>query len=302
MGSVAVVHLVRYCNGIGPFQRFLRSYRAHPTGLKHDLVLIFKGFPRQELPTAFVHLLEGLAHKFFFLPDRGFDLRPYFAAVRRCSYRYFCFLNSFSQIAAPDWLEALHSHVVQPGVGLVGATGSYESFANIPVERRAAVRTLGAAVRLRSQMVHVMRDPEPQMIVQRTAAWVLGALRLWDPARHFPAFPNHHIRTNAFMASRETLLRVRVRPLLFKLAAFQLESGRDGITRQITDMGLRALVIDRHGRAFDKDSWHASNTFRQSQQEDVLVEDNQTQAYSRADHEQRARLSRAAWGAQARPG
>jgi hypothetical protein len=104
------------------------------------------------------------------------------------------------------------------------------------------------------------------------------------------------------MASREVLLRVRVPPILFKLSAFLLESGRNGLTRQVMAMGLEPLVVDRAGRAFEKERWHLANTFRQARQEDLLVEDNQTEAYARADRESRAALSRAAWGQHARPG
>jgi hypothetical protein len=49
------------------------------------------------------------------------------------------------------------------------------------------------------------------------------------------------------------------------------------------------------------DQWHLSNTFRQSLQEDLLVSDNQTDAYASADTNGRARLSRLAWGEWARP-
>jgi hypothetical protein len=139
------------------------------------------------------------------------------------------------------------------------------------------------------------------MAAQRAGAWLLGGLGLWKPSRHFPPFPNYHIRTNAFMASREVLLRVRVRPIVLKLSAFLLESGRSGLTRQVMAMGLKALVVDRTGRSFESGDWHLANTFRQSRQEDLLVEDNQTEAYARAERKERERLSRLAWGEYARP-
>jgi hypothetical protein len=103
------------------------------------------------------------------------------------------------------------------------------------------------------------------------------------------------------MVSREVLLRIRVRPLFFKLSAYLLESGCDGVTQQVMRLGLRPLIVDRSGEKFEKEHWHLANTFRQSRQEDLLVEDNQTEAYVRADLQQRIRLSRAAWGEYARP-
>jgi hypothetical protein len=292
MPGIGVVHLVRKANGIAPLERFIASYRDRPAGCAHELVLVCKGFPGR-LPPEYQRVLEGIEHRALHVPDRGFDLAPYFAAVRRLEYRDFCFLNSFSRIVAAGWLELLQRALAAPGVGLVGATASYQSFAQLSEERKG----LGMRARLR----HVASGATPREKAQRTGAWLLGGLGLWKPARHFPFFPNYHIRTNAFMASREVLLRVRVRPILFKLSAFLLESGRNGLTRQVMAMGLEPLVVDRAGRAFEKERWHLANTFRQARQEDLLVEDNQTEAYARADREGRAALSRAAWGQHARP-
>lgn len=302
MADVAVVHLVRKANGIAPFERFVGTYRAHAAGCAHDLVLLFKGFPRGEPGQDYARVISGIAYQPLSLPDRGFDLLPYFAAARRFEYRYFCFLNSFSRIMASEWLAKLHRHATEADVGIVGATGSYQSFARTHEERASALRELAPAQRIRSRAAHIFSDPAPHMMLQRAGAWLLGALGAWKPARHFPPFPNYHVRTNAFMASRDTLLRVRLRPLLFKLAAFLLESGREGVTAQILRMGLRAVVVDRFGRAFEKEQWHLSNTFRQAQQEDLLVADNQTDAYALAEAARRALLSRAAWGEYARPG
>lgn len=292
MVEVGVVHLVRRANGVAPLERFIASYRAQPAGAAHELILVCKGFAGR-LPAEYERVLEGTAHHAMHVPDRGFDLAPYFAAARRLEFRYFCFLNSFSRILAEGWLEMLRRWVVEPGVGLVGATGSYQSFAQLNEQRRR----LGMRARLR----HVASGGSPAVIVQRTGAWLLGGVGLWKPSRHFPFFPNYHIRTNAFMASRDLLLRIRVRPIVFKLSAFLLESGRNGLTHQVMAMGLKPLMVDRAGRAFEKERWHLANTFRQSRQEDLLVEDNQTVAYERAQPEERANLSRIAWGEFARP-
>ena len=48
MKELCLVHLARACNGIEPFRRFLDSYRDNPGGIDHDLLVVFKGFERQE--------------------------------------------------------------------------------------------------------------------------------------------------------------------------------------------------------------------------------------------------------------
>lgn len=291
MAELALVHLVRRVNGIGPLERFLVSYRAHVAGVDHELVLLCKGFSGGRLAEEHAQLLAGIPHRLFFVPDRAFDIGPYFAAARRYDFRYFCFLNSFSRILGDGWLAHLDRHARASGTGLVGATASYQSFAHSH-EGRSAV----------DRMRHVATAGSASLMAQRAGSWVLGSVGLWRPSRHFPEFPNYHVRTNGFMASRELLLRVRVPPLPFKLSAFMFESGRDGLTAQVLAMGLRTLLVDRRGVAFDKEEWHRADAFRQARQEDLLIADNQTDAYERAAPAQRAELSRLAWGPHARSG
>lgn len=258
MPGIAVVHLVRERNGSAPLRGFLDSYRRQPAGAEHELILLYKGYG-EVAPAEHEQMLSGIPHRRMFLPDRGFDLQPYFAAVAEFGYEYFCFLNSHSRILAPDWLAKLRAPLASRTVGLAGATGSCESLAALPPPMR------------------------------------------WVTQRYFAPFPNHHLRTNAFMAARDVLSRVKLQPLLFKFFALAFESGKAGLTAQIDGLGLDARVVDRSGADHAREQWHLSNTFRQSMQEDLLVSDNQTEAYASTDAAGRAMLSRLAWGDQARP-
>ncbi len=42
-------------------------------------------------------------------------------------FRYFCFLNSYARPTDHGWLEKLHRHALREDVGVVEATGSYET-------------------------------------------------------------------------------------------------------------------------------------------------------------------------------
>ena len=117
----------------------------------------------------------------------------------------------------------------------------------------------------------------------------------------FHPYPNHHIRTTAFMLSRETMLNVWPSSILTKKSAYLFENGKHSLTRRVMQMGLKVLVTGRDGQAYEMNSWHASNTFRQSRQENLLVADNQTLQYERADYEQRTQLARLSWGDKANP-
>lgn len=137
MRELCVVHLARAQNGVEPFQRFLASYGANPAGIDHDLLVVLKGFERAADADAHRALLAPFPHATLSVSDEGFDITAYYAAVAHVAgrYRAFCFLNSYSEILAPGWLEMLHRNLGAPGVGLVGATGSWNSHSTNEIGR-----------------------------------------------------------------------------------------------------------------------------------------------------------------------
>jgi hypothetical protein len=127
MADICVAHLARASNAPEPFRNFLESYDRNDGGLKHDLLVIFKGFDEGKEPAEYERLLVPYPHESLFVPDHGFDVDAYFAAAKSFNYRYFCFLNSFSLILDKNWLSKMYRAMSERDVGLVGATGSYES-------------------------------------------------------------------------------------------------------------------------------------------------------------------------------
>ena len=114
--------------------------------------------------------------------------------------------------------------------------------------------------------------------------------------RGIPLFPNPHLRTNAFAARREQLMRVDWPTITSKMDARRFESGAQSLTRQLESFG-RAVVAGRDGRAYDVDAWQQSNTFRCGNETNLLVSDNRTREYLEASREQREDLERRAWHA-----
>lgn len=114
--------------------------------------------------------------------------------------------------------------------------------------------------------------------------------------RHFPGFPNPHVRTNAFMLDRELIADLQWPVARRKRHAYVVESGARSLTRQVLDRGLRARVVGRDRRGYDPAEWPASRTFRAGAQENLLVADNRTRQYADAEPSERERLRRMAWG------
>lgn len=300
MAGLAVVHLARKQNGIAPFERFLASWQSHPAGMQHDLVILFKGF-RGSCPEHDA-LLARIPHRSLFVSDRGFDLNAYFEALGQLDHSRFCFLNSYSRILVDGWLEKMNRWCDASDVGLVGATGSCQSIAGGYTREERQLRSLSPATQFWRRIGRALRDRRPNANAQRALRVVLRMAGVWRPSRDFPPFPNPHVRTNAFMASRDTLCRVRLGPLRMKLSAYKFESGKHSLTNQVRSLGLRVLVVGRDGEGYDPERWHLSNTFWQSREENLLIADNQTELYLSADAATRAELAQYAWGEQARPG
>lgn len=273
MAEICVVHLVRRSNGPEPFERFLDSYKRHPAGAPHELAIVFKGFYFGRGTEDYISLLRDMPYRKMYVWDFGFDIGSYMQAVRTLDYSYFCFLNSYSVILCEDWLRKMSAQLSRRNVGLVGATGSCES---------------AYSVNLQAHESAPPGDPLPGALIRPLRLKVLQAC--FDP------FPNCHIRTNAFIVSREVIRAVRARPILTKLDALRFESGKDSLSRQVMRMGLQILVVGKDGQAYERDDWFGSNTFRSGDQGNLLVADNQTVGYQQGDPETRSFLSRCAWG------
>ncbi len=275
MPEIEVVHLVWAAAGIEPFRNFLRSYRHHPAGSDHGLVILYNGFGAGNLGPHRA-LLADIPHRELRVPFTARDLQAYFWAADRCGARHLCFMNSYSTVLADDWLRTLHQHVVQPGVGAAGATGSWESFYS-NYHRRLNV--LG----------------RPSSLIE----WAKHLNRLRKLHRYranFDPAPNPHLRSNAFIIERSLWLGLERSSLHTKWQTWLFESGKRSLTAQLAADGLNVFVVGRDGSAYATADWAESGTFRAGDQRNLLIGDNRTREYEEGDPGKRAMLSRLAWG------
>ncbi len=282
--SICVAHLVRAKNGLDPLVQFLDSYRKYPAGVDHDLLMLFKGFPEQKIPEEYENVLREFSHRRLHVKDWGFDITSYFKAATSIRADYFCFLNSFSIVLAKDWLSKLHHAVIRPGVGVAGATGSYQGICPDWRVARDAGDLFG-------------RPRWKQTFLNFP---LVARLNTFQRSISIPYYPNPHVRTNAFMLRRETMLSLRPKLTLTKGQAYRFESGKSGMTRQILEMGKTACVVGRDGSVYDMKEWKTSNTFWISEQQNLLISDNQTRRYQQAGGRSRRMYTWFAWEADTR--
>ncbi|MBX9629218.1 MAG: hypothetical protein K2X67_01755 [Burkholderiales bacterium] len=282
MAEAVVIHLARAANGVEVFAAFMDSYKCNPGGEAHDFAVVFKGFDPPTVPSEYLRCLEGVRHTSLHVSDEGLDITAYQKAVTQLeNYSYYCFLNSFSSFRDPDWLRKMLHWARAQDVGLVGATGSYQSVCRDFFEYMRAGTDIAG------------RPAWKQLVINLHRLYVL--FRYW---MMFPPFPNFHVRSNAFIVSKSILDRLRWPQVRSKLDAYRFESGRRSLTRQVLASGRRALVVGRDGAGYEKEDWLRSNTFWQHGQSNLLVEDNQTRSYALGDEATRRRLCFHAWAAE----
>lgn len=327
MQRLGVIYLYRFVEGVDPVRRFLASYRDHPAGTQHDLIVILKGFPDSARAALARPLFESVPAHFIELNDSGYDVGTYARAATMVSHARLIFFNTFSEILADNWLYHFDQALGLPGVGLVGATGSWQ--ANTAVFE-AAVKSLFEKVstpraRLRGSRIHHgsggnssrqspgSSSPHPQ--------WHIRALRGVHPTpllrsksgdvaprRYFLApldycrrlyeygrYPNPHIRTNAFMIERDRFLSLNSSRFTTKHDSYKFESGRDSMTKQIMKRGLIPLIVDRFGKTYTISDWKSSLTFWTNEQSNLMVADNRTMDYAKANRMLRREMENLAW-------
>jgi hypothetical protein len=284
----AVLYLARGIGaGLPAAERFLASHAAHPAGAPHDLVVLRKGFADAAEAEALAALSARHDARVLDLPDDGFDWGAYFRAAHALPHRLLLCLNSHSRIEKPDWLASYLGCAALGRAGALGATGSWQV-------RRFTTIAAGLFVR------HVAQN---RSLLHGAAEGVQQygrVLREWCQPRlwHFPAFPNPHLRSNAFLVEAALLRSFAERCAIpaDKEHAFRLESGRRGFTRWLDATARPPMVVAHGGAAFAAGDWPSSGTYRVPDQPGLLVSDNVTRIYAQADAGLRHFLELTTWG------
>ena len=131
--ETAVCYLVRGMDDRwkDALHKFLASYKRFPPGMAHNLYVIFKGFPNEDELSFAKAAFETVEYTQISSADDQFDIGAYREAALKITERKICFLNGNSELLSERWLSKLAANLALPGVGIVGATGSYESLRDI---------------------------------------------------------------------------------------------------------------------------------------------------------------------------
>jgi hypothetical protein len=272
MEKVAVVYLARGKDTPWTaYENFFSSYQAFPAGLSHDLVILLKGWTCEKQLNKFKHLGSTVAAKFIELPDDGFDWGAYFRAANVLEYDYLSFFNTYCEFLHAEWLRIMHKGFEFNATGAVGCTGSWESM----------LPSFNFMMGYFLQYAYSIKD---------LARWLKNHM-------FFPRYPNPHMRSNAFIIRRKTMLAFasECRIPANKEQAYALESGFAGLTRFLCKKGLPPLVAGADEKYYSWNDWDKNRIFRQNDCSNLLVADNQTRDFAMRSEAEKAIFMASTW-------
>ena len=137
--------------------------------------------------------------------------------------------------------------------------------------------------------------------LDRPAVGMVGATASFESLRplnaDFPAFPNPHMRTNGFMLDMALFRKITADVVIeSRHDAFLFESGQLSMTNRVLNLNLAVLVVGRNGRGYDVAWWPWSEGFRQGEQGNLLIGDNQTRHFDLLQRPEKELLARQTWG------
>jgi hypothetical protein len=324
--KVAVVYLARPKTGVSHIKNFIKSYIQYRAGYRHDLIILGKGLAKPQ------NLFIKINHKFIPIADVGFDIHAYINFANKSNYEYILFCNTYSQIESDDWLFKMMYHAINPKIGIVGCTGSYESLFNshqimqkvnwlinikkIKVNKDFEMRygffidllrdfeaknysLLRRIIRKFFKFIQVQSiDYSPELDLEFSDMWS-NAINKGGPLEwllDFPEFPNPHIRTTAFLIKRSLFSGLNFVIPDSKEACAIFESGYGGLTKKISGLNFEVCVVGSDGLAYSINNWQKSNTFRFKEEENVLISDNHVRSWRETPKSKRSLIDELTWG------
>jgi len=274
--TIGVVYLARgEANGIVAARRFFASYNERSAGADHNFYVICKGWTDSDEETELRNLAKACDAVILEQADDGFDWGAYFRAIKSIPENNVMFLNSHSKIIGNDWLGKLMSGLSQESIGIVGVSGSFSSWVDW---------TACPPFSLWSALLYPVR-------LLRNIKNCLFYRGRYDP------FPNIHLRSNGFIIRTDLFKEFALRSAIpcKKSDAHELESGILGLSNFIRSKNLDIYVCDISGRLLSPQQWPFGQIFRGGSQKNLLIEDNQTNAYKEASRAKKRSLEYRSW-------
>ena len=277
VNPISVVYLSYIPFGVDKLREFIDNYLKFKPALNHDLVILFNGHSDEQEINIFIQCLKSYDLKAnIVISPELFDIGSYFYVSSCLQNAYILFLNTYSRFLNNNWLEILANSINGENIGAVGCTGAWSDFGGN----------------------HLYRGPNLRM---RLYSWFVYRF-------NFYPYITAHLRTNAFIIKRDVFLSLKycypsprwLFHLIYgfkesKLKSFCFEHGIRSMTNQLIAKGYKINIVGKNGLSYSIDKWKESDTFWYGNQENLLIQDNQTQFYNNASSIEKQNFAKKAW-------
>lgn len=286
--QIDVIYIARGIDwGIKTVKKFIESYKNHPAGYPHNLIIAAKAW--ETLPEEYAELKQ-LANEagaeIINLPDDGLDFGAYYRTIQNRSSDYIFCLSTFCVILQDNWLKVFTDNMIKnTNLKLAAPMGSWEK---CPVN----IQNILNEVKARHKIRNLNYKLDKVLSVIKNFGTIVKYSLL--PQN----FPNYHIRTCAFIVDSQLFINYFTDKKLpkNKLQAYCIESGKESLTQYCIKNGYQVGILGKDNKLYAKEEWDKSKTFRCPDMSNLLIMDKQAKLYINSDTNEKAFLEKVTWG------
>lgn len=277
--SISLVYIARGENaGFTAINKFIRSYKNFNSGCDHELIVVFKGWPKDKLQDEKIlrNEFKKLNANILEFDDDGFDWGVYMRVTKNINTEYICFLNTFSRPLNHNWLKNFYNAIKLDDVGMCGATSSYKAWKfSLPL--------------FQWNFSSVLTYP------LKTFRRVYNNISLYG---HYPDDFSPHIRSNGFIVKTQQFSDFisKSQIPITKRDCYKLESGNLSYSYHLIKNNYRLLAVDNLGVPYDIDEWVNSYTYCCPGQPGLCIADNNTDTYKNMNINKKKQMEYEVWG------
>jgi hypothetical protein len=313
-----VVYVSRYQDrySFEKFSRFVESYKKHPSGVEHHLIIIRKGFEEYEYEWAkWIIQLEGISYEIRSYPDEHYVFGYLRLVMEDFPDQYILFCMATTEILIDNWLYLFMTHAQSNRI--LGCSGSYESFNSNFSDKN--VRKLNNkmcprfSVSVRHSIFCSKQCPYRSNVSIFSFSSIKGEMKCklyrllgkkgrWEKfcIHNFYPFPNPALCTTGFMVPPRLLESIyywpNVASILSKNDEFLFESGKYSLTVQALHMGYEVLVVGADSKTYSLAEWRKAKTFRSYNQENLIIANHHHRCYTAASDKMKRLFEKKTYG------
>jgi len=245
---------------------FIKHYKKNKSGLNHTLVICYKLLNNTEIAKTKKYL-KNIKYVEFIDPIKKNDWD--FGSYKRVSKLFYnkeiLFLNSHSYPTCNNWLKKLF--VFKKKNTVIAPTASYESLVD--------------SIKLKNKFHKIIRY----------------LIRKYNFKKNFDEFPNPHIRTSSFLINSKLFFNfIKFKQLRNKEDTLKIESGKNGLTKNLKNKGIKIYIVNSDGKKFDEKNWKFSETYCYLNQNKSIISDKHSRKYSKLNNNEKKIIRSRVWG------